>query len=292
MLMIALVIVWGLEYSVAKDALNTVDSITLITFKYTIGALIMLCILLATKKFRLIHKKDIPRFILCAIFGQILYFFCEYNAMATVPVAMVTIVLSFVPIASIIVERFLYKHKASAFLVIGSVVCVGGIILSIGADSSLLSGGKLIGYLFCVGALIAWVCYNFMTGSIASDYDSVCTAFYQMGIAALMTLPYSIFHMPEAALITPKVISEILYLGAVSAGVGFLVEIIGIQKLGPTSAAVYSNFMPVTTAIFGVFLLGQHLQILQIVGMVIVIASGYCVIREKARLDDLRNPGR
>lgn len=288
-----LVVAWGLEYAVAKDALNSINSITLITFKYTLGCSVMAVILLVTGKFRKLEKGDIPKFILCAIVGQIMYFFCEYNAMRTVPVAMITILLGFVPILSIIVERVLYKHKSSKVLIIGMLVCIGGIILAIGTDFSVFSQGKLIGYLFCLGALVAWVCYNFITNSVCSSYEPTCVAFYQMSIAAVLTLPYSVFHLPTAAAMTAPVILELIYLGVISAGIGFLIEVIGINKLGPTTAGVYSNFLPVTTAIFGVVLLGQHLTALQIIGGVIVIASGYFVIKEKARLDRirLRDPG-
>ncbi|MGI6737277.1 MAG: DMT family transporter [Anaerovoracaceae bacterium] len=286
-----LVISWGLEYSVAKDALNVINSTTMITFKYAIGAGCMAVVLLCTSGFQKIRRQDLPMFILCAIFGQVMYFFCEYRAMATIPVAVITIVLGFVPILSIIVERILYRHRSSPFLVICMFICVAGIILTIGADFSLLTGGSGIGYLFTVGALVAWVIYNFLTGHVSGKYPPVLVAFYQMGIACLLTLPYSLFHLPAAAQIDTRVVLEILYLGAVSAGFGFLVEVIGIQKLGPTTASVYSNFLPVTTAFFGVILLGQELTVLQILGGVIVIVAGLFVIREKAHLDFLRDLG-
>ncbi|MEA4921851.1 MAG: DMT family transporter [Eubacteriaceae bacterium] len=290
-MMTVLVVSWGLEYAVAKDALNSIDSITLITIKYFLGSAVMAVILLATSQFRRINKRDIPTFILCAIFGQIMYFFCEYNAMKTIPVAIITVLLGFVPVMSVIVERFLYKHRASRFLVAGMLVCIFGIVLAIGADFSMLSGGKVVGYLFCMGAMLAWVCYNFITNSVCSKYSSTCVAFYQMIIAALLTLPYSIFHLPDPSIFTGKIVMELLYLGVISAGLGFLIEVIGIQKLGPTPVGVYSNFMPVTTAFFGVILLGQHLTLLQYLGGAIVIVSGCLVIREKARLDIQREKG-
>lgn len=65
----------------------------------------------------------------------------------------------------------------------------------------------------------------------------------------------------------------------------------GMQKLGPTTSSLYSNFLPVTTAFFGVLFLGETLTFWQIAGGVVVIAAGLLVIKEKGRLDEERLKG-
>ena len=61
----------------------------------------------------ILRKKDIPIFIICALFGQIAYYECEYNAMTLMPVALIMIVLFFTPTVSILIERIQYKRKAN-----------------------------------------------------------------------------------------------------------------------------------------------------------------------------------
>ncbi len=107
-LMTLLVFAWGFEYVVAKNALETLDPFTLMFFKYGIGFLVILVIKLKLDKI-LIRMKDIPMFLACAIFGDIGYFYFEYSAMDYLPISLITILLSFVPIASLLTERVLYK---------------------------------------------------------------------------------------------------------------------------------------------------------------------------------------
>ncbi|MGI6736248.1 MAG: DMT family transporter [Anaerovoracaceae bacterium] len=287
-LMTLLVTSWGLEYALAKDALAVIDPVTLMTFKYVIGIGAVALILAFTSGFQKLRRQDLLLVVLCSLFGEVMYFFCEYKAMDTLPVAVITIVLGFVPVLSIIVERLLFKRRPSGMLVLFMCINIAGIVLTIGGGISMPTGGKVVGYFFCLGAMASWVCYNFLTDKIASSYSAILVAFYQMVFACLMTLPYSLCHLPDPVQLTSRVILEVVYLGLASAGFGFLAYVIGIKNLGPTIASIYSNFLPVTTAIFGVLLLGQELSLLQIIGGIVVIAAGLFVIREKARLELLR----
>lgn len=277
LLMILLVAAWGAELAVAKDALDIMNPIVLLTIRYVIGTVVMALVLAKTTGFQKLKKRDFLICILCTLLGQILYYFCEYSALETVPVANITILLGFLPVGSVIVEKLLFKRRVSKTLITGMLVCVGGILLTIGNDLLSLGGGKLTGYLLCFGAVAAWLAYLFVTEAVSGSYDSTLIAFYQTLMASIITMPYAVTHMPEFSSMDPKILVELLYLGIIGEGVCFMIEVKGIQKLGPTISGVYSNFLPVTTALFGVLLLGQDLGVLQCV-----------VIREKSRLEKLQ----
>ncbi len=288
LLMIFLVIAWGAELAVAKEALEVTDPIVILSVKYVLGAMVMAAVLLKTGSFKKLEKRDFLVCILCAVLGHILYYMFEYTALETVPVANITILLGFLPVGSVVVEKLMFGRKASRKIMVGMAVCIGGIMLTIGNDMFNLGGGTLIGYLMCFGAVSVWLIYLFVTEFVSGSYDSTLIAFYQTAIAAIITLPYTATHMPDFSAMEPKVLAELLYLGVISEGVCFMIEVKGIQKLGPTVSGVYSNFLPVTTAIFGVIMLGQGLGILQCIGGIIVIVSGCVVIREKDRLERLQ----
>ena len=96
LLMIILMFAWGLEYIFAKQALDVMEPLTLVFFKYMIGLVVTWIIKLKAEGKSLMRKKDIPLFIFCAIFGEIGYFYFEYTAMGFLPVSLITIVLAFV----------------------------------------------------------------------------------------------------------------------------------------------------------------------------------------------------
>lgn len=286
-MMVILVIVWGLELAIAKDALEHVDKLLILNVKYFFGFFVIAVVAKRADAFHLPALRDLPLIIATTIIGHILYFFCEYSALDSVPVANITIILGFLPIASILVEKALFHRKTSIKLIVFMLVCVVGIFLVIGSDFSSMRGGSFYGYLFCGGALLCWLAYLFLTESLTNKYGAIPIALFQTIIAWVITTPVVFPQYPGLLQLPVGIMLELLYLGIVSEGICFLIEITGLEKLGPTISAVYSNFLPVTSAFFGFVLLHQNLVLLQIIGGLVVIASGYLVIREKDRLDRL-----
>lgn len=282
--MFALVLMWGLDYSVAKNALEVFRPLNLMFFKY-LGGLIVITIIkvIAERKFT-VRKKDIIFFILCSLTGQVLYYFCEYTAMEYIPVALITIILSFVPIISILIERVFFKTKLSVRIITGLIVCVIGVGLVIGADFKSLFSGRALGYLLAFGAVISWNLYNFITARISSTYTEFSMAFNQLFCTVLISLPYAAAVMPPAEEFTPQIILSLVYLGVGSAGIGYLIYVRGVKYLGPTISSLFSNFLPVTSTFFGWLILGQSIGVMQIAGGLIVIVSACYVIIEKNRL--------
>lgn len=288
LLMLVLVTLWGLDYSVAKTALEVFRPLNLMFFKYAGGLVVMFILKLAIDRKFTVRKQDIVMFILCALVGQVMYYFCEYSAMEYIPVSLITIILAFVPIVSILIERIAFKRKFSAKMAVWLLVCIIGIALVIGADFRILLQGKAIGYLLAFGAVMCWNAYNFLTEKISEHYTSLTMSFNQLLCTTLISLPYAIHVMPPASEFTPNLILRLAYLGMGSAGLGYLILVRGIRDLGPTISAMFTNFMPVTSTIFGWLILGEHLGWLQIVGGLIVIVASCIVISEKGKLDNAR----
>ncbi|MGI6721021.1 MAG: DMT family transporter [Anaerovoracaceae bacterium] len=286
-LMVLLVVIWGMEYICVKVAMGVFPSLTLLHIKYLLGLVEMFFIKMRLDPYHWFRKRDIIFFILCSLTGELFYYYCEYSALDHMPVSLVTILLAFVPVVSVLIERVIWKRKANARLLAAMIISIVGVVLIIGVDISQIMHGRLIGYLFCLGAIISWNCYNFLTAKLAGKYTAVTMAFCQLLCTTLLTAPYAYTHMPPLqSAMHPKIILAVLFMGIVDAGLGFIIYVYSISRLGPTTNAVYSNFLPVSSTILSFLLLGERISPWQILGGLVVIGAGYFVIREKARLDE------
>lgn len=285
LLMFLSVTFWGLDYSVAKNALDLLDPMSLMFFKYAGGLVMITAVKLAMDRKFTVRKKDIAFFVLCSLTGQILYYFCEYSAMEYIPVSLITIVLAFVPGVSIVVERIIFKKHFSARICAGLIICVIGVALVIGADFKVLLQGRAIGYILAFGAVLSWTTYNFITAKVSENYTSLTMSFNQILCTVLLSMPYAFKVMPPAEAFTPDIIISLLYLGLISAGLGYMILVRGIGDLGPTVSAMFNNFLPVTSTFFGWLILGQNISPLQIVGGIIVVIASCVVITEKGKLE-------
>lgn len=289
--MICLVTIWGLDYIVAKQALENLEPLVLLYLKYLVGFLMMLAIKQFVDRGWKLQKKDVLTLIGCTIFGEILYFYCEYTAMDYLPVSIITIILAFVPAVSIMTEIVFYKKHPSKKLVAGVLFCVIGVALVIGVDYGSLFQGKIFGYLLTFGAVLSWNTYNFMTASMHQKYSSISLTVMQLACVLLILSPYVVMNMPKSSDFTLPIIGGILYLGVFGAGLGFLIQVKALHVIGPTTTSLFSNFMPVTTTFFGWIFLKETILPLQIVGGVVVIAAGYFVIKEKGKMEESLHEG-
>ena len=284
--MCILVCIWGLDYVVAKNVLTLLDPLVLIFFKYVVAGVFLLAFRLKTERGPLFRKKDIWLFVISAGVGDILYFFCEYTAMDYMPVSLISIVVSLVPIASIATEAIFFKRRTSMKIIIGVFVCVFGIALVIGVDWNILLQGRLTGYIFAFVCVFCWNIYNFVTESLHERYGTATLTFNQALCTLIILAPYVLAHAAELPAFTPGLAGELIYLGLGSCGIGFLIQVRGLHVLGPTTSVLFANFLPVAATIFGWLFLGEIIAPIQIAGGAIVVAAGYYVIKEKGKTPD------
>ena len=286
MLMVLAVIMWGFEYITAKYALEVIEPLTLTCYKYVVAAVILFLVRTIQRRKFPLQKKHIITLILCALFGQVLYFLAEYNAMDYLPVSMISIILAFVPLLSIILEIFIHKRNPNLFIVLGIITCIIGVAIIIGVDLDEIFSGRGIGYLLAISCVFCWNAYNYITERLTGIYAPYDLTFLQITTAVLLTLPYALFNPPAPGDIDLVVIGSVLFLGGVAGCLGFIIYVIAISAIGPTPCALYSNFLPVSTSVFGWIFLGERLTMLQIFGGVVVITSAAMVIWQKGRLDE------
>lgn len=287
LLMTALVICWGMEYILAKQALEVIEPLTLILFKYILGFMLVLAIKLKNEGKSLMRKEDIPMFALCALFGEVGYFYLEYTSMSYLPISLLTVVLALVPALSVVIDKIVFKRKITKKIIAGIMLGIIGIALVIGVDYKILFEGRLIGYLLAFGAVVSWNVYNFFTASLHGKYETATLTMNQMICSILLCWPFALANLPDWQTITPVVIGGVLWLGIISTGIGFLIMVRALHVLGPTVTAIFSNLMPVSATFFGWLILKETILPIQMAGGAVVIAAGYIVIKEKGRLEEL-----
>ncbi|MDR2296323.1 MAG: DMT family transporter [Clostridiales Family XIII bacterium] len=285
-LMTLLVCFWGLEYIVAKKALEDFDPLTLVFFKYGVAFIVLTPIKLIIDRGIRVRRKHIVPLFVCALFGDIIYYASEYQALSYISVAVLTIILSFVPLLSILIEWVFFARRPSVLMIAGVCACILGIALVIGIDLGRLRGTPF-GYALGAFAVLSWNVYNFFTERLTGAFKVLDLTLYQIVCTLILLAPHMMANPPTLASMTPAAMGGAVYLGVVSCALGFFIYVNAISVLGATPCALYSTFMPVTAAFFGRVLLDEILSPLQIAGGAIVIASACVVLRQK-NLSDAR----
>ncbi len=284
-LMTVLVIAWGLDYVAAKICLDSLNVLILLFFRYLLAICVVYIIkTLVERKVRL-RLRDVPLFVICAITGELGYFYMEYTAMDYLSLSLLTLILACVPIVSLLIEKIFFKRKITSLMLAGVFGSLIGVSMIIGADFSVLFDGKIFGYILAFGAVFSWNAYNFMTAKLHDHYSDATLSFYQITCTAILTAPYALTHMPPTSVFSAELALWMIFLGIFSAGLGFIIYVRALDVLGVTPTALFSNFLPISTTIFGWIFFGEMISPLQIIGGAVIISAACVVIWEKGRVD-------
>ncbi|SES18765.1 DMT family transporter [Salipaludibacillus aurantiacus] len=76
-----------------------------------------------------------------------------------------------------------------------------------------------------------------------------------------------------ASVMTSSDLGWFILLGLVGAGISFIFYVIGIRRTTPTTASMVAMVEPVTASLFGILLLGNQLDMIQFLGMGIILST-------------------
>lgn len=240
-----------------------------------LGALCLLIFALTTKT--KISFKDIKANFLLLIFsgaaiGFNWIFLFEAYKKAGVPVATVCYYMS--PVFVILASPLVLKERISPKKMICVLTSLLGMVLVCGLFSS---GNKedtlFVGVLFGLAAALLYatvILLNKKLDGISSHNRTIV----QLSAAAVVVLPYSLItEKINFSEITPMVVFLLLLVGVLHTGVAYLLYFGSIKGLSAQTVAIFSYIDPVLAIVLSALILGQSMDIPQIIGALFVLVS-------------------
>jgi drug/metabolite transporter (DMT)-like permease len=180
----------------------------------------------------------------------------------------------------VLITAVVLRTPVSRLVVLCSVGAVGGAALTVGA----VEGVDLVGVLLAVGASIGFATYVVLSGRLVHGVGAlVTTALVITGAAvtfAVLALGTGSQGPTDAA-----GWAATLGLAIVGTVVSFLLLTAGLARLPSTDASVISTVEPAVAVVLGAVLLGEPVAALQVVGVVVVLASVAVLLRRQPGTD-------
>lgn len=278
---------WGASFVFTKSLLNDFSPITINFVRILIASLFLLTfsLLFLRGKMR-IEKRDM--IIVCAFsfFEPFLYFIFETASLQHCSASVVSIIIATIPVFTALLSKYYFKELFTKFNMLGVVVSVVGIgiMLLPGFSDGLFS---LIGILLAFGAVLAAVGYGFFLRKLSKNYHPVVLITWQNLVTALLFLPLFLIAgfkngFPSIeTFTTPESLVSFLILSIFCSSLAFIFLVQGVQVLGLGKSMIFTNLIPVITAIVSFFLLNEEFPIYKIAGIIVVIAGIFMVQKPK-----------
>jgi drug/metabolite transporter (DMT)-like permease len=151
---------------------------------------------------------------------------------------------------------------------------MGVLVFMLNRDGSLAFKIEGLGLLMI--AVFTAVGYNLTLSRLVGTYSPVYIVGVQNLIGAVLFLPLFLildFHHFLSTNFTLIMFRPIIELAVFASCGAFILFAYSVKKMGITKANVFSNCIPVFTAIFSFIILGEKLTAQNIIGMAIVIAG-------------------
>jgi drug/metabolite transporter (DMT)-like permease len=277
-------VIYGVTFTIAKDVMpHYIDAYGFIVLRVGGSVLLFWLVWLFMPKEKIILG-DFPRIIAAAFFGvafNMLTFFkgLSYTSPISASVIMVTTPIIVLILSSIIMKERMLKRK------------VFGIILGLVGTAFLILYGKSIGnatnaslgnFLVFANA-VSYGFYLIIVKKLMDKYSAFTFVKWIYLFGFLMVLPFGykeLQRLDVAAL--PEAIGwKIGFVVFFSTFLTYLLNLLSMKELKPTTVAVFIYLQPLFATIFAIGLGKDSLTLVKIISAVLIFAGVYLVTQQK-----------
>lgn len=266
LLLLTAMVIWGSSFLLIKIALEAMAPMTLVWCRLMVGLFTLLCLTLWFPR-PTIAPADLPAMIGMALFEPCLYFLFETHALLYTTSAAAGVTMALLPLAVAVASAVFLNEPLTTRSLWLLVSVAGAITLALGADAQESAPRPVLGSLLLVGAIGAATGYTVVIKRLLARYPVIVLLGMQCLIGALFYTP--IWWISDGSIpdVSARIWWAVLYLGCVVTLGAYGLFTLALTRLPATAAGAATNLVPVVAVLLGVFWLGEHLTIMQWLGI-------------------------
>lgn len=268
-------IFWSFSFIWFKIANKTFNPITIIFLRLVIAIILLTSYLLIKKKFVKIRKEDRKLFLMLALFEPFFYFLGESFGLTYVSATVGSVLISTIPVVATIGAWIIFKERLKVINYAGILLSFFGIIIFVlNSDGALTLNIK--GLFLLMLAVFSASGYNLTLSRLVGNYGPVFIVYVQSVIGAILFLPVFLVLDLKDFINTSFTLNSfvpVIELSVFASCGAFILFAFSVRNIGITKANVFTYFIPIFTALFSFFMLGDKLTLQNIIGMIIVVSG-------------------
>ena len=251
--LILMAAIWGVNFSVLKIVFRELEPLALNALRFPLASLALWALVRRLPGSSRPDPADVVRILLLGAIGNVAYQMCFIFGLDRTLAGNAGLLLATTPIWTVILSSAVGHERPEARTLAGIIGAFAGMFLVIiGRPNALdLGGDSLWGDLLIVMAAILWAIYTVGGRKLVLQYGApritAWTLWAGTPFLVLVGVP-SLLRTDFAAVSTSSWLG-VAYAGLLAIGVAYLLWYQGVQRLGPSRTAVYSNLVPVTALI-------------------------------------------
>jgi drug/metabolite transporter (DMT)-like permease len=268
-------IFWSFSFIWFKEANQAFRPITIVFIRLVIAVILLSVFLSFSNGFVKIKKEDMKLFIILAVFEPFFYFLGESFGLTFVSATVGSVLISTIPVVATIGALIFLRERLKLINYAGILISfIGVLIFVINPNGTLTISIK--GLLLMMLAVISASGYNLTLSRLVGRYKPVFIVLVQNIIGGILFLPIFLISDLGHLVSTPFSMAHfipVIELAVFASCGAFILFAYSVGNMGIVKANVFSNSIPIFTAIFSFVMLGDKLTLQNIAGMAIVITG-------------------
>jgi drug/metabolite transporter (DMT)-like permease len=264
---------WGYTFVAFKFALESFKPISIIFLRLIISVIFLFILAFSMRKLQKIKRADYKYFIILALFEPFFYFMGESFGLTYVSSTLGSVVIAIIPLIVPIAAYFMYREKLTILNWIGLLVSFAGVIAVVfSSEGEIIARFKGVLLLFL--AVLSAVGYSLTVKGLSHKYNGYTITAYQNALGIVLFLPLFLwFDAGTIFSVQPSTNAwiSLIYLAIFGSSLTFVLFTFAIREIGASRANIFSNLIPVFTAVFSYFLMKEAMPGLKVAGIFIVL---------------------
>ncbi|WP_369765973.1 DMT family transporter [Flavobacterium sp. WC2429] len=276
-------IIYGVTFTIAKDVMPTyIDAYGFILLRVS-GAMLLFwfCWLFMPKE--KIATKDFPRIIVAAFFGVAFNMLTFFKGLSLTSPISASVIMVTTPMIVLVLSAIIMKERMKKRMVAGiSLGLIGtGFLILYGKSIGTATNATLGNILVFLNA-VSYGFYLIIVKKLMEKYNAFTFVKWIYLFGFLMVLPFgwSQFEIVNWSIVPVAIYWKIGFVVVISTFITYLLNLLTMKELKPTTVAVFIYLQPVFATVFAIGLGKDDLSLVKIISAILIFLGVYMVTQK------------
>lgn len=277
-------IIYGATFTIAKDVMpKYVEPFGFITMRVG-GSMLLFWLVSFFGPKEKIAKEDFPRIVAAAFFGVALNMLTFFKGLSYTSPIMGAVLMVTTPMIVLILSAIIMKERMQKRKIFGILLGLTGTITLILYGKSMVNApNATLGNLLVFINAVSYGFYLIIVKKLMDKYNAFTFVkwIYTFGFILVLPFGWNEFQAIEWAIVPTTIFWKIGFVVIFSTFLTYLLNLVSMRELKPTTVAVFIYLQPLFATIFAVSLGKDDLSLVKLLSAVLIFTGVYLVTQKK-----------
>ncbi len=277
-------IIYGVTFTIAKDVMpKFIEPFGFIVLRVGGSVLLFWMVSFFGPKEK-IAKSDFPRIIAAAFFGVALNMLTFFKGLSYTSPIMGAVLMVTTPMIVLILSAIIMKERMLKRKVFGIILGLAGTVSLILYGKSMINApNEMLGNLLVFINAVSYGFYLIIVKKLMDKYNAFTFVKWIYSFGFLMVLPFGWgeFEAVNWSLVPTEIYWKIGFVVVFSTFLTYLLNLVSMRELKPTTVAVFIYLQPLFATIFAISLGKDELSWVKIGSAILIFTGVYLVTQKK-----------